>query len=83
MGILSFLFAGLGQIILGQVAKGFVMFFAAIIVGATTGEHRVIPVLVFAVFAGADAYWLARRLKDGHPIDQWEFGSYWSYHRQG
>ncbi len=74
MCVLSMLLTGLGQIIMGQSAKGFCMMLAAIFLGIpliilTFGVA--IP-LIWAVSA-VDAYKIATKLKQGSPVGAWEF----------
>jgi len=68
--LLSILIVGLGQIILGQTMKGVVMLLAAFVLGAATlGAVWVVTVPVSA----ADAYQIARKLKEGKSVGEWEF----------
>lgn len=61
--------AGLGQMVLGQVVKGVVILIAAMALGAITAG-----VSIFATWPlmGIDAYLVARKLKSGRPVTEWE-----------
>lgn len=62
--------AGLGQMIMGQVAKGIVCLIVAIALAGVTGGISVVgtwPLL------GIDAYMVARKLRAGHTVGVWEF----------
>jgi hypothetical protein len=68
MGVLSLVVPWLGQIIMGQTLKGvvmlavtFVLFFA-----------YCFGLLLFPV-AAVDAYLIAKKLREGRPVKQWEF----------
>ena len=62
--------AGLGQIILGQVAKGIVILLGSMVIGALTMG---ISILVTWPAGAVDAYMIAKKLKEGHTVGQWEF----------
>jgi len=71
MGLLSgCCIAGLGQMILGQVAKGVVILLGAMVIGALTAG---VGILVTWPLGGIDAYLVAKKLKDGKSVGQWEF----------
>lgn len=63
-------FAGLGQIVLGQVTKGVAIIVGSLIIGVAT--HG-LGVLVTAPLGGIDAYLTAKKLKAGKSVGQWEF----------
>jgi TM2 domain-containing membrane protein YozV len=70
MALCSFLIVGLGQMLLGQVAKGLMMLLGAIIIGiATLGVGAIAVWVISAV----DAYQIANKLKNGKPVGEWEF----------
>jgi ribosomal protein L40E len=63
-------FAGLGQIVLGQTKKGLAILIGAILFAAVTHGIGIFPFwIVFAV----DAYLIAKKLKHGQSVGQWEF----------
>jgi hypothetical protein len=62
--------AGLGQMVIGQSAKGFSLLFLALIMAFGTGGMSCL--LVFPL-AGLDAYLLADKLRNGKTVGQWEF----------
>jgi hypothetical protein len=71
MGFLScFCLAGLGQIVIGQAAKGFSVLFLALVLIFGTGGMACL--FVFPL-AGLDAYLLADKLRNGKTVGQWEF----------
>lgn len=53
---------GLSQMMLGQVGKGLIFLLAGFLLPLVTN-----------VIAGIDAYQIARKLKDGKTVGQWEF----------
>jgi TM2 domain-containing membrane protein YozV len=62
--------AGLGQMILGQVTKGIVIFVATIVVAFLTfGVGAIIVYIISAI----DAYSIAQKLKDGKSVGEWEW----------
>lgn len=71
MGILSgCVIAGLGQIILGQVTKGVVILLGSMVLAALTAG---LSIFVTWPAGGIDAYRIAKKLKDGRSVGQWEF----------
>lgn len=71
MGVLSgCLIAGLGQMILGQVAKGAVILLGSMVLAVVT-----FGVSIFATWplGGIDAYLIAKKLKEGKCVGQWEW----------
>ena len=61
--------AGVGQMVLGQVTKGLVLMFGTIVLGLLTGGLSVF--LTFPLLA-IDAYQVARKLKAGESVSEWE-----------
>ena len=71
MGILSgCCIAGLGQILLGQTVKGIVLLLASIAFAVLTMG---MSVFVMWPAMGIDAYLIAKKLKEGNTVGQWEF----------
>lgn len=71
MGILSGLcIAGLGQVILGQKIKGLVILLGSMVLAVLTGG---ISIFVTWPAGGIDAYLIAKKLKEGKSVGQWEF----------
>ena len=70
MAVLSFLILGLGQIILGQTAKGLTILIVGIILGVITfGFSSLIAVPISVI----DAYLIAKKKKEGKVVGDWEF----------
>lgn len=70
MGILSgCCIAGLGQMILGQVTKGVVILLGSMVIAALTAG---VSILVTWPLGGIDAYLIAKKLKAGNCVGQWE-----------
>ena len=69
--LLSFLFVGLGQLYLGQAAKGGIIMAFQLIVGIilTTGL-LCIPIWIIGMI---DTYQLQKKLSNGQPIKKWDF----------
>lgn len=61
--------AGLGQMVLGQVAKGVLFLLAALTLGIITAGFSVF--LTWPLM-GIDAFMVAKKLKSGKPVTQWE-----------
>lgn len=61
--------AGLGQIIMGQVTKGVVCILGAMSLAAITMG---ISIFVTWPLLGIDAYLVAKKLKSGRPVGEWE-----------
>jgi TM2 domain-containing membrane protein YozV len=61
--------AGLGQIVLGQVTKGIVLIIVAILLAAATAG---ISAIFMFPLMGIDAYLVAKKLKNGNAVTQWE-----------
>lgn len=71
MGVLSgCCIVGLGHIILGQTIKGIVMLLAGMVLAVLTGG---VSALVIWPAGGIDAYLIAKKLKEGKTVGQWEF----------
>lgn len=68
--LLSFLIAGLGQMINGQVGKGFAILGAMIFLSIVSFGTFSIPVLILIC---VDAYMSANALKQGRSIGKWSF----------
>lgn len=68
--ILSVLVIGLGQMINGQLIKGLLMLVGAMFIGAITSGLAA-PILW--VISAIDAYMCANKLKQGQPIDRFNF----------
>jgi len=77
MCVLSVLLVGLGQILLGQTAKGITLLvsviFGGCIIGVLTFGLGLILVPVIWLGSGIDAYKIATKLKGGTPVRKWEF----------
>ncbi len=56
--------------ILGQVIKGVVILLGSMVLGALTAG---VSILVTWPVGGIDAYLIAKKLKDGRSVGQWEF----------
>lgn len=70
MGILSgCCIAGLGQMVLGQVTKGVIVLLGAMALGALTMGASI---FVTWPLMGIDAYLVARKLKSGQAVTEWE-----------
>ncbi len=69
MAILSAIVPGLGQIILGQTVKGIVLFVLGFVLWTTTCIFG-LPVTIVAII---DAHKIGVKLRDGQPVQQWEF----------
>ncbi|MGE6487467.1 double zinc ribbon domain-containing protein [Paenisporosarcina sp. NPDC076898] len=70
MALLSFLISGLGQIILGQTAKGITILVVSLIIGVITfGFSSFITVPISVI----DAYLIAKKKKEGKVVGEWEF----------
>jgi len=74
MCVCSVFIPGLGQIFLGQVAKGVVMFLASLIAFVLLAITIIGP-LVWVYFTGRDALLVGRMLKAGKPVGKWDWGS--------
>jgi molecular chaperone DnaK (HSP70)/TM2 domain-containing membrane protein YozV len=73
MAVLSFLVVGLGQMILGQVAKGVVMLVGVVTVALITAGLAAALAPVVWILSACDAYAIARKLKDGEAVGKWKF----------
>ncbi|AOV08686.1 zinc ribbon domain-containing protein [Sporosarcina ureilytica] len=68
--LLSFLIAGLGQLVNGQVAKGIVCFIGSIILAfITIGISAIITMPMLII----DAYLIAKKRQEGKQVGDWEF----------
>lgn len=70
MGVLSFFIIGLGQLIMGQTAKGIAMFVVALLVTIVTFGFGSIILLAVSVI---DAVQIAKKKQDGKVVGDWEF----------
>jgi len=70
MAVLSLLLAGLGQMVLGQVAKGVVVLLGTVVLGVLT-DGVAAPLLV--VVGACDAFVIAKKLKEGRAVGYWGF----------
>jgi hypothetical protein len=61
--------AGLGPIIVGQTTKGIVFLLANIVLAVVTAG---IAALFTWPLMGIDAYLVAKKLKNGQPVTEWE-----------
>lgn len=66
----SLLIAGLGQMLLGQVAKGAVILLVGLVVGALTAGFGAI---IIWLIAAVDAYQIAKKLNSGAQVRKWEW----------
>jgi molecular chaperone DnaK (HSP70)/TM2 domain-containing membrane protein YozV len=73
MAILSFLIVGLGQMIMGQVAKGLVMLVGVITAALVTGGIAATLAPVAWIFSACDAFAIAKKLRAGKAVGKWEF----------
>jgi len=67
--VVSFI-PGLGQILLGQTIKGIVVLIVGLLLAVLTGG---LTVLVTWPLAAVDAYLIAKKLRAGRSVAQWEF----------
>lgn len=70
MALLSFLILGLGQIILGQTAKGVTMLVVGVVFAMITFGLSALITLPISVI---DAYLIAKKKKEGKIVGDWEF----------
>lgn len=68
--LLSFLLVGLGQMYLGQVAKGIVMLIIAFILGALTSGGSF---FIMVPIAMVDAYCIGKKMNKDIPVRKWDF----------
>lgn len=61
--------AGLGQIIVGQTTKGIVFLLANIVLAVVTAGFAA---LITWPLMGVDAYLVAKKLRNGQPVTEWE-----------
>ena len=66
----SLLVAGLGQMLLGQVAKGAVILLVSVVVGVLTAGFGAI---IIWLIAAVDAYQIAKKLNSGAQVRKWEW----------
>ena len=69
-GVLSFFIIGLGQLIMGQTAKGISMFVGALLVTFITFGFGGFIIAAISVF---DAVQIAKKKQSGKVIGDWEF----------
>ena len=62
--------SGIGHLVIGQVAKGALIFAGSFVLGMVTGS---ISLWITWPLAAIDSYLLAKKLKDGKPIEKWEW----------
>ena len=67
--VLSLVIAGLGQLILGQVGKGIVVLIVSFVLAIVTGG---LSALVMWPAMAIDAYMIAKKLRAGRVVGQWE-----------
>lgn len=70
IGILSFLITGLGQIVLGQTAKGITMLVASVVLSFLTAG---LSILITVPISVIDGVLIANKQKEGKPVQEWEF----------
>ncbi len=73
MCVLSVLLIGLGQIILGQTAKGIVILVGSILFVICTCGYGIFLAPIVWLISGLDAYKIATKLKQGDAVGSWEF----------
>jgi TM2 domain-containing membrane protein YozV len=76
MAILSLVVPGLGQIVLGQTAKGaaiLVVFFGLNLMACCGVIFALLGAIAVAVASIIDAHQIAVKLRSGQPVGQWEF----------
>ena len=69
-GLLSFLLTGLGQMLIGQVKKGIVILIVSFFLGFVTFGLSAFIVIPLAII---DAYLIAKKVKEGKRVGEWEF----------
>ncbi|MDQ0160457.1 zinc ribbon domain-containing protein [Alkalibacillus salilacus] len=70
MALVSFFVSGLGQMVIGQLKKGFAILAISMVLGFMTFGASAIITTPFAVI---DAYLVSKKVADGRSIDEWEF----------
>lgn len=73
MCVLSVLLVGLGQILLGQTAKGIIMLVGTILLVIFTCGYGLILAPFIWLISGLDAYKIATKLQNGNTVGAWEF----------
>lgn len=73
MCLLSVLLVGLGQILLGQTAKGIVLLVGTMAFVFVTCGYGILLVPFVWLVSGLDAYKIAKKLQDGNTVGAWEF----------
>jgi TM2 domain-containing membrane protein YozV len=79
MAVLSFFIPGLGQIILGQVNKGIVVFLILCgwifmhNIGAVGSAAFYLLNMAYAIASAFDAYSIGKKLNSGQPVGKWEW----------
>ena len=73
--VLSLIIPGMGQAMNYQFFKGILLFIAYVFLnGLTAGpKYALVIQAVYAVAAAADAFCVARRLKNGESVSRWQF----------
>lgn len=67
----AFILPGLGQLILGQSAKGIVLMVTDVLLIVIPGG--IIISLIMSIISAIDANKVAKRLRAGNPVDPWSF----------
>jgi len=62
--------AGLGQVVLGQVAKGITLLLCNVALAFVTMGFTA---LITWPLMGIDAYLVAKKLRSGQPVGEWDF----------
>ena len=70
MAIVSFLILGLGQILMGQVKKGVAILLLSLFFMFSTG--MLVALIVYPISV-IDAYKIAKKIKAGKEVGEWEF----------
>lgn len=68
--LLSILVIGVGHMYIGQVTKGVALFIVALIAGVLILPHAAMGIWIFGLL---DVYIIARKLRRGLPVRQWEW----------
>ena len=68
--ILSLLLVGLGQMYLGQIAKGLVILAGSVTIAVITFGLSIIPIYLIVM---VDAYNIGKKLESGKSVGKWEW----------
>jgi hypothetical protein len=77
VAMISFFLIGSGHLFLGQIKKGLTLFISTLLINWRVGTIAPIVPAVILILVIGDAYGVAKKIRNGGSVGEWEFNIHW------